>query len=133
MTSEELAAAGVPPTGETAIPSTNDPATEATHNSGSREDGEIRYENRSGGDEDLSNVDVDLSELVVAKTKSYPPAFVFGKLLRSMRRPGIFLLVMVVHLMKRKLLLPKQMELLSTGTSLFVVSIFVLYSTSCYS
>jgi hypothetical protein len=61
MTSEELASTGVPPTGENAPSSTNDPAAEAIRDSGSREDGEIRSENRSGGDEDLSNVEVDLS------------------------------------------------------------------------
>jgi hypothetical protein len=79
MTSEELAAAGVPPTGETTLPSSSDPGTEAIHDSGSHEDGEIRSKNRSGGDEDLSNVDVDLSELVAAKDKSYSPTYVFGK------------------------------------------------------
>jgi hypothetical protein len=58
---------------------TDDPAVETIHDSDSREDGEIRSENRSGGEEDLSNVDVDVSELVAMKTKSYPLAFVFDK------------------------------------------------------
>jgi hypothetical protein len=79
MTSEVLVATGVPSTEENAPPSTNDPATEAIHDSGSREDGEIRYENKSIGDEDRSNVEVDLNELVAAKVKSYPPTFVFVK------------------------------------------------------
>jgi hypothetical protein len=79
MTSEELAAVGVPPIGETAPPSTNDPVAEAVRDSNSREDGEIRSENKSEGGEGLSNVEVDLSELVVAKATSYPPTFVFGE------------------------------------------------------
>jgi hypothetical protein len=52
MSSEELAAAGVPPTGENTPSHTGDPAANAVHDSVSREDGEIRSENRSGGDED---------------------------------------------------------------------------------
>jgi hypothetical protein len=78
-TSEELVAADVLPTGENAPSSTNDPATEAVRDSGSREDEEIRSENRLRGGEDHSNVEVDLSELVAAKVKSYSPAFVFDK------------------------------------------------------
>jgi hypothetical protein len=65
MTSEELAATGVSPTKGNAPSSTNDLATEIIHDSGSREDGEIRSENKSGSEEDLSNVDVDLNEPVV--------------------------------------------------------------------
>jgi hypothetical protein len=79
MTSEELAVAGVPPSEENAPSRTNDSATETVHDSGSHKDGEIRSENKSSGDEDLSNVEVDLNELVAAKVKSYPPAFVFSK------------------------------------------------------
>jgi hypothetical protein len=72
MTSEELAADGVPLT-EGITPSiTNDPATEIIHDSGSRKDGEIRFENRSGGEEDLSNIDVHLNKLVVVKAASHP-------------------------------------------------------------
>jgi hypothetical protein len=56
MTSEELAAAGVPRIEENTPPSTNDPAVEAIRDSCSREDGEIRSESKSGGDEDISNV-----------------------------------------------------------------------------
>jgi hypothetical protein len=78
MTSEELAAAGVLPTEGNAPSSRNDPIAKTIRDSNSREDGEIGSENRSGGDEDLSNIEVDLSELVAAKVKSYPPAFVFG-------------------------------------------------------
>jgi hypothetical protein len=96
MTSEELTAVGVPPTGETALPSTNDPATEATRDSSSRENGEIRSENRSGSDQDLSNVDVDLSELVAANATSYPLAFAFGEskvtaeLIKEYEEVGLF-------------------------------------------
>jgi hypothetical protein len=72
MTSEELAADGVPLT-EGITPSiTNDPATEIIHDSGSRENGEIRFENRSGGEEDLSNIDVHLNKLVIVEAASHP-------------------------------------------------------------
>jgi hypothetical protein len=79
MTSEELVAAGVPPTEGNIPSSANDPVAETIGDSSSREDGEIRSENRSGGEEDLSNVDADLSDLVALATSSYPPAFVFGE------------------------------------------------------
>jgi hypothetical protein len=85
MTLEELATDSVLPTegnvhdSENALSRTDDSAAETIRDSGSREDGEIRSENRSGGEEDLSNVDVDINELVAAKAKSYPPTFVFGK------------------------------------------------------
>jgi hypothetical protein len=68
MTSEEFAAAGVSPTREEIHNSENiqsrmeDPALSTIHDSGSREDGEIRSENKSDGEEDLSNVDVDLND-----------------------------------------------------------------------
>jgi hypothetical protein len=94
--SEELAAAGALTTGENAPPHTDDPATEAIHDSDSREDREIRFENRSIDDEDISNVEVDLSELVAARAKSYPPAFVFGKskvtaeIIEEYERAGFF-------------------------------------------
>jgi hypothetical protein len=68
MTSEELAAAGLSPIGEE-IPK-----------SGSREEGEVRSETKSDGEEDLVDVDANPKELVDAKSaKSYPPAFVFGE------------------------------------------------------
>jgi hypothetical protein len=54
-------------------------AARTIHDSSSREDGEIRSENRSGSEEDLSNVNADVSELVSMKSKSYPPTFVFGE------------------------------------------------------
>jgi hypothetical protein len=85
MTSEELAAAGVSPFGEEIRDSENiksqmeDPAPGTIHDSGSREEGEIRSENKSGGEDDLANVDVDLNELVTVKVASHPPAFVFGE------------------------------------------------------
>jgi hypothetical protein len=79
MTSEELAAASIPLIEGSAPSSTNDEAAKTIRDSGSCEDGDIRSENRSGGDEDLSNVDIDLSELVAVKVKFYPPAFVFGE------------------------------------------------------
>jgi hypothetical protein len=83
MTSDELAVVGVPPTGENIHDSenvqsrTDEPTAETIRDSG--EDGEIRSENRSGSEEDLSNVDADVSEHVFMKAKSYPPAFVFGE------------------------------------------------------
>jgi hypothetical protein len=80
LTSEELATAGVPPTGESTPSRTDDPAAEVIRNSDSRKDGEIRSEDKSGGVEFLSNVEVDLNELVAAQVKSYPPASVFGEL-----------------------------------------------------
>jgi hypothetical protein len=68
MTSKELAAAGLSPT------------REEIHDSGSREDGEVRSEDKSGGEEDIADVDADPNELVAAKSeKSYPPTSVFGE------------------------------------------------------
>jgi hypothetical protein len=68
MTSEELAATGLSPIGE------------EIHDSGSRAEGEVRSEEKCGGEEDLVDVDANPNELVTAKsTKSYPPAFVFGE------------------------------------------------------
>jgi hypothetical protein len=67
MTSEELVDVGVSPT------------REEIRDSESREDGEIRSENKSGGKENISNVDVDMNELVAVKAASHPPAFVFGE------------------------------------------------------
>jgi hypothetical protein len=99
MTSEELAATGIQPT-EGNVPDSENvssrPAAETIHNSGSREDGEIRSENRSGSEGDLSNVDADISELVVMKDKSYPLAFVFGEskvmadLIKEYEKAGFF-------------------------------------------
>jgi hypothetical protein len=69
ITSEELAAGGLSPIGEQIL------------ESGSHEDGEIRSEAKSGGEEDLADVDADPKELVDARgAKSYPlAAFVFGE------------------------------------------------------
>jgi hypothetical protein len=68
MTSEELATAGLSPN------------KEEIHNSGSREDGEVRPGDKSGSEEDLADVDTDPNELVTVKnSKSYPLAFVFGE------------------------------------------------------
>jgi hypothetical protein len=73
MTSEELDAAGVSPTGEEVRDSRmEDPAHGTVHGSGSREEGEIRSMNKSGGEEDLSNIDDDLNELVAMKAPSHP-------------------------------------------------------------
>jgi hypothetical protein len=99
MTTEELAAAGIQPT-EGNVPNSENvssrPAAETIHNSGSRKDGEIRSENRFGSEGDLSNVDADISELVVMKDKSYPLAFVFGEskvmadLIKEYEKAGFF-------------------------------------------
>jgi hypothetical protein len=108
MTSEKLAAAGVPPTEENALPSTNNLAAEAIRDPYSREDGGIRSENRFGGDEDLSNVEVDLNELVVAKATSCPPAFVFSeskvttKLIKEYEKAGFSLLVTYALLLVKR-------------------------------
>jgi hypothetical protein len=68
MTSKELAAAGISPN------------KEEIHDSGNREDGEIRSEDKSGAEEDLGDVEPDPSDLVTTKNmKSYPPAFVSGE------------------------------------------------------
>jgi hypothetical protein len=106
MIFEELAAAGVPSTGENAPPSANDTVAEAIRDSGSHEDGEIMSENKSGGDEDLSNVEVNLDELISSKG-SYPLALVFGRskvnteLIKEYEEAGYFVLVTVVHLLKK--------------------------------
>jgi hypothetical protein len=85
MTSEELVVAGVPPTGEDTRDSgsvqsrVDDPTGGIIPDFGIHEEREIRSEERSGGEEDLSNVDADVNELVGMKTRSYPPTFVFGE------------------------------------------------------
>jgi hypothetical protein len=56
------------------------PIREDIHDSGSREDGEVRSEDKSDGEENLADVDADPNELVAAKsTKSYPATFEFGE------------------------------------------------------
>jgi hypothetical protein len=52
MTSEELAVVGLSPN------------KEEFHDSGNREDEEIRSDDKSGAEEDLGDVDVDPSDLV---------------------------------------------------------------------
>jgi hypothetical protein len=78
MTSEELIEAGVPQAVENVPQSMTSQTTEVVRESSSREDGEIRSENRSEGGEDLSNVEVNLNELISSKG-SYPPVLVFRK------------------------------------------------------
>jgi hypothetical protein len=56
MTSEELAAAGLSPTGE------------EIRDSGSREEGEVRSEEKSSGEENLVDVDADPNKLIAAKS-----------------------------------------------------------------
>jgi hypothetical protein len=80
MTSEELAAVGLPPAEEevqeteiTQLPEDNLAA--GTSGSENREDGEIRSEG-----EDIGDVDADLKDLVATKcSKSLPLSFVFGE------------------------------------------------------
>jgi hypothetical protein len=68
MTSEELAAAGLLPN------------KEKFHDSSNREDGEIKFKDKSSAKEDLGDVDADPSDLVTIKNmRPYPPAFVFGE------------------------------------------------------
>jgi hypothetical protein len=129
MIFEELAAAGVPSTGENAPPSANDTVAEAIRDSGSHEDGEIMSENKSGGDEDLSNVEVNLDELISSKG-SYPPALVFGRskvnteLIKEYEEAGYFPSGDGRPPSKEGTLLPRQTRLLSSGFSSFVVSNF---------
>jgi hypothetical protein len=78
MTFKELAAVGVSSTLENVPPSTSAQAAEAVREFGSHEDGEIRSGRESDDGEDISNVEVNLNELISLKA-SYPPAFVFGK------------------------------------------------------
>jgi hypothetical protein len=85
MTSEELAVAGLSPN------------KEEIRDSGNREDGEIRSEDKSGAEEDIADVEADPRELSAAKSaKSYPPSFVFGEskvttdLIREYEAAGFF-------------------------------------------
>jgi hypothetical protein len=86
ITSAELAVAGVSSTGEEIRESENiqsrvdDPAPDTIHDSKSREEWEIGSGNKSGGEEDLTNVDADPSELITLRSvKYYPLTFVFGE------------------------------------------------------
>jgi hypothetical protein len=97
MTTEELAAAGIPPAEEEIQePEISQPPKDntspAASGSENREDGEIRSEG-----EDIEDVDVDLKDLVAAKrSKPLPPSFVFGeskvttKLIREYEAVGFF-------------------------------------------
>jgi hypothetical protein len=80
MTTEELAAVGIPPVEQEVqepeiaqLP--EDDTSPATSGSGNREDGEIRSKG-----EDIGDVDVDLKDLVTTKrSKALSAAFVFGE------------------------------------------------------
>jgi hypothetical protein len=96
MTTEELAAAGLP-----AEPEVQDPeieqlpeehASPAASRSGSHEDGEIRSE-----EEEIGDVDADVKDLIAAKQSGpLPPSFVFGEskvttnLIRDYEAAGFF-------------------------------------------
>jgi hypothetical protein len=103
MTSEELAAVGVSSTmgevreSENIQPQEDNPVLDVVPASKDREEGEIRSESTSGVEEDLTNVDADPRDLMVAKSsKSYPPSFVFGEskvttnLIREYEAAGFF-------------------------------------------
>jgi hypothetical protein len=114
MTSEELAAAGLPPTeeeiqeAEIAQLPENNPVASA-RGSGNHEEGEVRSEG-----EDIEDVDADLKDLVASKrSKSLPSSFVFGEskvtmdLIREYEAAGL----------TSKFLLPNQVR-----SSCFVIS-----------
>lgn len=120
MISEELPAVGVLSASENVPPSTSTRVTEAAPESGGHEEGEIRSGRESDANEDISNVEANLSELIAAKVTSYSPAFVFGKskvtteLIKEYEEAGFFLLVTVVLLLtKRPLLLRPTKSLFS--------------------
>jgi hypothetical protein len=116
MTLEELVDVGVSPT------------REEIRDSESREDGEIRSENKSGGKENISNVDVDMNELVAVKAASHPPAFVFGEskvtadLIKEYENAGFSLSATDVPLLANKFLHLKPTKLLCFKTSSHVDS-----------
>jgi hypothetical protein len=95
MTTEELSAVGILATSENIPQSTDNPVIEPVRESGSREDQEIKSRNNSGDDEDISNVEVNLNELIGSKS-SYPLALVFGKskvtveLIKEYKEAGFF-------------------------------------------
>jgi hypothetical protein len=85
MTSEELAAARISSTGEEVHrsgniqPQESNPVPATVPDSENREDGEIRSEEKSGG-EGLRDVDADSRELIAARrSESFPPSFIFGE------------------------------------------------------
>jgi hypothetical protein len=79
MTTEELAAAGLPAEPEVQDPEIAQPpeehASPAASGSGIHKDGEIRSE-----EEEIRNVDADVKDLIAAKQSGpLPPSFVFGE------------------------------------------------------
>jgi hypothetical protein len=80
MTTEELAAAGIPPVEQEILESEIAQCSEANTSpaaggSENREDGEIRLEG-----EDIRDIDADPNDLITAKSaKALPPSFVFGE------------------------------------------------------
>jgi hypothetical protein len=79
MTTEELAAAGLPAEPEVQNPETAQlperHSSSAASGSGTHEDGEIRSE-----EEEVGDVDTDVKDLIVAKQSGpLPPSFVFGE------------------------------------------------------
>jgi hypothetical protein len=97
MTTEELAAAGIPPAEEEVqepeiAQPREDNTSPAISGSENRKDGEIRSEG-----EDIRDVDVDMKDLVAAKrSKPLPPSFVFREskvttnLIREYEAAGFF-------------------------------------------
>ena len=88
MTQEELIAAGL-------LPIAEEQEEQNVMGSGSREDGEIGSGEESGDEEDISNVDASVDELIDPKD-SHPPTVVFGRslttpeLIRSYEEKGFF-------------------------------------------
>jgi hypothetical protein len=79
MTTEELAAAGLPAEPEVQDPEIAQPLEEHTSPAASgseiHEDGEIRSE-----EEEIGNVNADVNDLIAAKQSGpLPPSFVFGE------------------------------------------------------
>jgi hypothetical protein len=97
MTTEELAAAGIPPVEQEILESEIAQCSEANTSpaaggSENREDGEIRLEG-----EDIRDIDADPNDLITAKSaKALPPSFVFGEskvtanLIREYEAAGFF-------------------------------------------
>jgi hypothetical protein len=116
MTSEELVDVGVSPT------------REEIRDSESREDGEIRSENKSGGKENISNVDVDMNELVAVKAASHPQLLSSASqrlqptLSKNTRMPDFSLSATDVPLLANKFLHLKPTKLLCFKTSSHVDS-----------
>ena len=73
MTQEELAEAGL-------LPVAGEVKEQNVIGSGSEEDGEIGSGEESGDEEDISNVDASVDELIDPKD-SHPPTVVLGDLL----------------------------------------------------